>query len=88
MEFLQFDLGYQQRGAVAVVSLSGTEANVQLLDSENLNRYKTGRTFNYYGGHYKASPARIVIPHTGGWHVIADLGGNAGQVKASVRVIR
>ena len=87
MEFVQFDLGYQQRGAVAVVSLSGTEANVQLLDSANLTRYKEGRTFNYYGGHYKASPARIAIPHTGNWHVIVDLGGHVGRVKASVRVV-
>ena len=88
MNFQQYDLGYQQRGEVVEVQLSGTEANVQLLDSTNLyQRYKNGGQFTYHGGHYKQSPVRITIPHAGTWYVTIDLGGYAGQVRSSVRVI-
>ena len=87
MNFQQYDLGYQQRGNVAEVTLSGTEANVQLLDNTNLQNYKAGRKHTYYGGHYKSSPACITVPHAGTWHVVVDLGGYTGQVRASVRVI-
>ena len=69
------------------MQLPGTEANVQLLDSLNLQHYTAGRKFQYYGGHYKQSPVRIAIPHTGTWYVTIDLGGYRGQVSSSVRVI-
>ena len=87
MKFQQYDLGHQQKGKVVEVKLSGTEANVQLLDGNNLQHYKSGRNFNYYGGHYTQSPVRLTIPHTGTWYVTIDLGGYAGQVRSSVTVI-
>ena len=87
MNFSQYSLGYQQKGEVVEVQLSGTEANVQLLDNANLQRYKNGGQFTYYGGHYKQSPVRITVPHAGTWYVTVDLGGYGGQVRSSVRVI-
>jgi hypothetical protein len=87
MKFQQYDLGYQQKGNVVKVELSGTEANVQLLDDLNLQHYKAGRDFRYYGGHYKQSPVHLTIPDTGTWHVTVDLGGFAGQVSSTVSVI-
>ena len=87
MKFQQYDLGYQHRGKIVEVELSGTEANVQLLDSTNLQHYKNHGQFTYYGGHYKQSPVHLTIPHAGTWHVTIDLGGYAGQVSSSVRVI-
>ena len=85
--YLYFELGYQSQGSIAVVTLRGTEANVQLLDSANYQNYKAGRQFRYYGGHYKQSPARISIPHSGMWYVVVDMGGYAGRVNADVKVI-
>ena len=45
MQFQQNDLEYQQQGGGGEVSPSGTEANVQLLDSANLQNYKASRGF-------------------------------------------
>ena len=87
MEYMHFDLGPQRQGSVVEVELSGTEANVQLVDSTNFQNYKNGRQFTYFGGHYKASPVRLTIPHAGNWYVTVDLGGFVGQIEAAVRVI-
>ena len=87
MKFQQYDLRHRQKNSIVEVKLSGTEANVQLLDSLNLQHYKAGRDFQYYGGHYKQSPVHLTIPHAGTWYVIIDLGGYGGYVSSSVRVI-
>ena len=87
MNFQQYDLGFQQRGSVVQVTLVENAANVQLLDSPNLQNYKAGRRFTYYGGHHTSSPVRITIPHAGTWYVVVDLGGYRGHVRSSVRMI-
>ena len=87
MKFQQYSLGHQQRGNVIEVTLSGSAANVRLLDSGNLQKYKSGRQHRYYGGLIERSPARLVIPHTGTWYVTVDLQGLRGQVRSSIRVI-
>ena len=87
MELQQYSLGHQKGGSVVEVSLSGNAANVQLLDNVNLQNYKAGLRYNCYGGHYTQSPIHITVPHTGTWYVTIDLGGYAGQVRSSVRVI-
>jgi hypothetical protein len=35
----------------------------------------------------KRSPITIAAPSAGHWHVVVDLGGYAGHVSASVRVL-
>ena len=87
MKFQQYSLGHQQRGNVVEVTLSGSAANVRLLDSGNLQSYKSGRRHRYYGGLITKSPARLAIPHTGTWYATVDLQGLRGQVRSSVRVI-
>ena len=87
MKFQQYRLGHQQRGNVVEVTLSGSAANVRLLDSGNFQKYKSGRQHRYYGGLITKSPARLVIPHTGTWYVTVDLQGLRGQVRSSVQVI-
>jgi Domain of unknown function (DUF1883)/TIR domain len=87
MQYLQTDLGQQQRGAIAEVHLRGNAANVLLLDSSNLSNYKSGRRYKGLGGHTTRSPVRIPIPRNGRWHVVVDLGGYAGKVNASVNVL-
>jgi hypothetical protein len=87
MNFTQYDLGSRRGGEIVEVTLSGTEANVELLDSSNLSSFKSGRQHRYYGGHYRQSPARIPIPHSGRWYVVVHLGGFGGSVRSGVRVL-
>lgn len=87
MKFTHYDLGHQSRGNVVEVSLSGNAANVRLLDSSNFRSYRAGRRHKYYGGLMRRSPARLVIPHSGHWHVTVDLQGLRGSTRSSIRVI-
>ena len=87
MKFRQYNIGYQQQGNVVEVTLSGSAANVRLLDGINLQKYKSGRNHRYYGGLMRKSPARLTIPHSGTWYITVDLQGLRGQVRSSVRVI-
>lgn len=72
-------------GEVVEVGLNGP-ANVQLLDPDNFAAYQAGRPFRYYGGHITESTYRVTAPHPGEWHVVVDLGGGPGAVRAVVRV--
>ena len=74
-------------GDVVQVTLDG-QANVMLLDPLNYEAYRNGRPYHYNGGHAKTSPVRLEAPHEGKWHVVVDLGGNAGSVRAGVGVLR
>jgi hypothetical protein len=86
MEYLhrEFDLS---EGDLVEVTLAGNAANVLLLDDVNFQNYRAGRAYDYYGGYVRSSPYRIKAPRPGRWHLVVDLGGAAGRVQASVRVI-
>ena len=71
---------------VVIVTLDG-QANVMLLDESNFNAYRQGRSFRYHGGWATRSPVRLNAPHPGRWHVVVDLGGSTGSVRAGIRVI-
>jgi hypothetical protein len=86
MEFLHCEF-HGTSHDVALVTLDG-QGNVMLLDDDNFAAYRDGRAFNYFGGWTTTSPVRLAPPHAGHWHVVVDLGGYAGSVKASIRVIR
>jgi hypothetical protein len=64
------------------------QANVRLMDASNYQSYRSGRAHRYYGGLAKTSPLRLRAPSSGHWYVAVDLGGYAGTVRASVRVIK
>lgn len=85
MNFLhkEFDLSADD---VVEVTLDNA-ANVQLLDPSNYQNYRAGRQFHYYGGYVTTRPFRITPPQAGHWHLVVDLGGNAGSVRASVRIL-
>ena len=87
MKFQHYDLGHCKRGQVVEVTLRGSAANVCLMDDSNFYAYRSGRRYNYYGGHYQQSPVRLTCPSDGQWNVTIDLGGYAGNVQSSVRVI-
>lgn len=84
-DYVKYDLGQQHAGAVAVVTVD-TRANVMLMDSANLQRYRSGGRFNYVGGQALRSPVRLSVPNSGHWHVILDLGGARGSIRSSVTV--
>ena len=85
MDFLhkEFDLA---AGDVLEITLDHA-ANVQLLDPSNYQAYRSGRQYRYHGGYAPTSPFRIDAPQAGHWHLVIDLGGNAGTVRASARVL-
>lgn len=87
MKFQHYDLGHREAGEIVQINLSGTEANVQLMDSSNFSSYRAGRRYQYIGGHTTRSPVRLQIPRSGYWHVAIDLGGYAGTIKSSVNVL-
>ena len=86
MDFLHTDFHGGPRD-FAVVMLDN-QANVMLLDDQNFHAYRRGTTFRYSGGLAKQSPVRLSPPREGRWHVVVDLGGYAGTVRASVRILR
>jgi hypothetical protein len=72
---------------VAVVSLDG-QANVMLLDDCNFQAYRRGGSYRYIGGLATQSPVRLSPSHVGHWHIVVDLGGYAGHVRAGVHILR
>jgi hypothetical protein len=86
MEYLHKELDLSADDVVEV-TLAGNAANVMLLDADNFHNYQQGRPYNYYGDYVRTSPYRIQAPHAGRWHLVVNLGGGAGRVQASVRVI-
>jgi hypothetical protein len=85
MEFLHSDFTGGSE-TVVVVTVDG-QCNVMLLDDINFSAYRRGDSFRYCGGWAKRSPVHLRPPHGGHWHVVVDLGGAAGQVRAAVRVV-
>jgi hypothetical protein len=72
---------------VVEVSLDGP-ANVMLLDDLNYSHYRKGESFRYHGGLARRSPTRLVPPEHGRWHLVVDLGGYAGKIRAEVRLLQ
>jgi uncharacterized protein DUF1883 len=71
---------------VVVVTLDG-QANVMLLDDHAFSSYRSGSRFTYHGGWATKSPVQLRPSSIGHWHVVVDLGGRAGQVRAGIRIV-
>ncbi len=87
MDFIQHDLGYRQAGEIVEVILSGSAANVRLMDSSNFSSYRNGRQHRYHGGLAQRSPVHLQIPHAGQWYVTVDMQGLRGTVRSSARIL-
>jgi len=85
MNFLHTDFNGGPEDVV-VVTLDG-QANVMLLDDHAFSSYRAGGRFTYHGGWATKSPVQMRPPSTGHWHVVVDLGGRAGQVRAGIRIV-
>jgi hypothetical protein len=86
MDYLHQDLGMIGPDDEIEVTLDHP-ANVQLLDPTNYEAYENRQPYRYRGGHVTRSPFRIRPPHEGRWHLVIDLGGGPGAVRAGVRVL-
>ena len=86
MNFLHYEFDLSDNDIVEVTL--DKQANVRLLDNINFAKYKRGERHTYYGGLAKTSPVRLQAPHSGQWHLVIDLGGYTGTVKASVNTIK
>lgn len=67
MQFTHYGLGNKSKGDIVEIILSGSTANVRLMDSSNLQNYRNGRVHKYFGGLAKRSPIRLQIPNSGHW---------------------
>ena len=56
MNFTHYDLGNLEKGRIVEITLQGSAANVQLLDSTNFSSYRNGKNYRYIGGLAKRSP--------------------------------
>ena len=50
MNFTQYDLGQLNAGQTVEVTLSGSAANVRLMDSSNFSSFKNNQQHRYNGG--------------------------------------
>ena len=86
MNFLHYEVDLD-RGDEVDVTLD-RQANIRLLDADNFAKYRQGRAHTYHGGLAKQSPVRLAAPRAGRWHVVVDLGGYAGTVRAGVTPVK
>ena len=86
MNFLHYSFQLSAEDVVEVTL--NRRANVRLLDDANFLKYKRKLRHTYYGGSANQSIVHLAPTHAGHWHVVIDLGGYSGQVKASVSVIK
>jgi hypothetical protein len=88
MNFTHYDLGNKDRGQIVEITLSGSAANVRLMDSSNFQSYRNGRAHQYHGGLAKQSPIKLQIPSSGHWHVTVDMQGLRGTVRSGIRILQ
>ncbi|MBX9678071.1 MAG: DUF1883 domain-containing protein [Gemmataceae bacterium] len=62
-------------------------ANVMLLDTANFELYKQRKPYQYFGGHAEETPTYVAAPARGRWHLVVDLGGAPGTVRAGFRIV-
>lgn len=86
MNFLKYEFDLSSDDIVEVTL--DKQANVRLLDPTNYSQYRKGAQHRYHGGLAKKSPVRIPVPHAGHWHLVIDLGGYGGTIRASVQLLK
>lgn len=67
---------------------TNSPAYVHLLDALNFEYYRRGSKYVSEGGWTDKLDVEFVLPYKGVFHVAVDLGGSAGEVKATCDVVR
>lgn len=86
-KYLQYDLHQCNKGEGIKIYISGSSVNLRLMDSSNLQNYKNGRRYHFYGGRATKSPVTLWIPHSGHWYLVADFQGLSGSARISCKKI-
>ena len=82
MEYIHWRVDATSAGT-AIIQLRGVECDVIILDRTNFDRFRRRSSYNYVGGHFKRSPARLPITGKGEWYVVV-IPGPGGKVEASL----
>lgn len=75
------------KGDVVVVQCSH-QCNVLVMDDQNFQAYRQRKKCTYFGGYFKAFPARIAVPGNGHWNTVIDLGGRQAEIAHAINYIR
>jgi hypothetical protein len=75
------------KGDVVVVQCSH-QCNIFLLDDANFNSYRLRQKCTYFGGFYRAFPAKLAVPANGHWNVVIDLAGREVQISHSISYLK
>jgi hypothetical protein len=78
---------YLNTGDIVVVQCSH-QCNVRVMSDVDFQSFKSGRSHNYHGGHFKMLPARVAVPHSGYWNTTIDLGGSPSPFKYGVSYLK
>lgn len=65
-----------------------TPAYVRMLDPLSFEAYKRGSKYQGEGGWSDSLDVEFVLPYKGTFHVVVDLGGTAGNLKATCDISR
>ncbi len=74
-------------GALIQVKIEG-KAHVRLLDLLNYYKYRVGKPYISAFVYQDTSLVQLSPPYRGEWHIIVDLDGKQGEIKAIVDVVR
>ena len=75
------------RGDVVLVQCSH-QCNVLVMDDQNFQAYRQRKKCTYYGGFFKAFPAKVAVPASGHWNTVIDLGGKQAEISHTIQYVR
>ncbi|MBX9455537.1 MAG: DUF1883 domain-containing protein [Rhizobium sp.] len=75
------------KGDVVIVQCSH-QCNVLVMDDQNFQAYRQRKKCTYFGGHFKAFPAKVAVPANGHWNTVIDVGGAAAAISHTISYIR
>jgi hypothetical protein len=88
MQYIYRDLGQRRQGDVVQFNLSGSRANIGLVDPSNYDAFRNGRNFRGVLRLATASPVRLAIPNAGHWYGIIYIPpGYTGRVNGSIGLL-
>lgn len=59
-------------GSFTVIVELKHASNVFLVNERNFQKFRSGETFEYYGGYYEHTPVRISVNDSGRYYLIVD----------------